>query len=339
MENRDKCRFVKLETTDDGLIATIEKMEFDADRIFIMDSNDKIFVFDLQGKFLNAVGRKGQGPNDHYSMYDFYLDRSRQRLCVFDLFKATIFYYSYSGKLLEKKKVNWNIFKDFSTITMMDSQTLLLRMSNTFDSPYNFRLVSGSSYETVKNVIPFLALGRISVSSPYSKVAVNSSSILVEAFLSDTLYRYDTNTGNLVPHIVFRDDRPALSPGDVKGAELEIALDALNIAREKNRSYGISGLAMTESYLHFTVQNKSGVKRIFWNMKTGRGSVSEIVNESAINNYFTYLIATTADAFVCAIPAEQIVAVNWDENESAKQAAENTLEDDNPVIAFYYLEQ
>ena len=75
-----KYRFLKLETTNDCLIATINKMYFDDNKIFIKDSNDKIFVFDDSGKFLNTVGSIGQGPDDHFSIYDFYLDKINKTL-------------------------------------------------------------------------------------------------------------------------------------------------------------------------------------------------------------------------------------------------------------------
>ena len=95
---------------------------------------------------------------------------------------------------------------------------------------------------------------------------------------------------------------------------------------------------MTDRYLTLTIEEHDDVKRIFWDRETKKGSISNLIDESMLNNFFTYLIATTKDVFVCAIPAEEFIIADWGENESAKRAAENTLEDDNPILAFYYFD-
>jgi hypothetical protein len=74
-------------------------------------------------------------------------------------------------------------------------------------------------------------------------------------------------------------------------------------------------------------------------METQTGSYSTTAfNESLLNNYFSHLIAATDSSFVCAIPAYKAVLWNWDENEKMKEIVNNTLEDDNPILVYYYLE-
>jgi hypothetical protein len=68
-DNIDKCRFIKLETTDDCLIAAILKMEFDDEKIFIKDSNDKLFVFDNEGMYLQSIGKIGPGPDELLNIF------------------------------------------------------------------------------------------------------------------------------------------------------------------------------------------------------------------------------------------------------------------------------
>jgi len=79
-------------------------------------------------------------------------------------------------------------------------------------------------------------------------------------------------------------------------------------------------------------------ERVLWNMETNKGYISEIIDNSHVNNFFTYLQGATDDAFVCQIPAYEFILADWEENESAKKAAKETLKDDNPVIAFYYFD-
>jgi len=338
-KNKEKHRFIKLETTANCLVTKIERMDFDDNKIFIKDSNEKIFVFDNQGKFLNNIGQIGQGPNEHYSIFDFYLDKSKKRICVVDILKSAIFSYSYTGDLLEKKWVNRNIFRNFSHIYLAGNNTLLSINYNSLESKYNFSLVSGNNYDNVNNFVPYLFIGeKYPQSTGRLPVTESRNKIFLSALISDTIYRYDPDTKKIIPDIVFKGKYRPMTKKDVEGKHLEIAMDALLTAKEEKLSYGITDLAMTQKYLNFIVQDYNSVNRVIWNMDTKKGCIFKTYDNSMLNNFFTYLIAATDDAFVCAIPADVFTSVNWIENESAKEVAAKTLEDDNPIIAFYYFE-
>ena len=339
IQNKDKHRFLKLETTENCLVAKVEKMEFDEDKMFIRDSNQKIFVFDKNGKFLNTIGQIGQGPDELYCIFNFYLDKKNKRICVTDVLKSVLFSYSYNGDLLEKKMVNRDIFKDFSQLFLVEKNTLLLKRDNFPGSNYNFSLVSGNNYDNVDNCIPYLFIGEKDQGEGCLIVAQSGNETYISALISDTIYRYDAKTKHIVPDMVFKGKYRPMTKRDVEGKRLGIALDALLTAREKKLSYGISDLVMTKKYLNFVSQNPSSVDRMIWNRETKKGyTFKTFDSESMLTNFFSYVIAATDDAFVCAIPAEQLIHANWEENESAQKAAENTLEDDNPIIAFYYFE-
>jgi len=339
IKNKEKHRFVKLETTKDCLIAKIERMDFDDRKMFVKDSNDKIFVFDENGLFLNGIGQKGPGPDEHYSIYDFYLDKKNKRICVFDMFKSCIFSYSYTGALMEKKPVNPHIFKDFSHTYLVDEHTLLLVKINSVESRYNYSLVSGKNFDRVAHFVPYLFIGeKWSQSEGRLPVTESGSQIYMKALISDTIYRYDAGTKSIVPDMVFKGKYRPMTKKDVEGKALEIGLDALQTAKEKKLSYGIADLHMTNKYITYYVQDYQDVNRVIWNIETKRGNIFKLFDASVFNNFFSYLITATDDAFVCPIPAEEFVLADWKENESARKAAENTLEDDNPVIAFYYFD-
>lgn len=343
-KSNGKHRFLKLETTKDCLIAQIERMEFDDNKIFIKDSNKKIFVFDEQGKFLNTIGQIGPGPDEQYTIFDFYLDKNKKRIGIIDIFKSVLFFYSYSGDLLEKKNVNSNIFKNFSHIYMADDHALILVKENSMESKYNFSLVSGNNYDNVDNFVPYLFIGEKWPQSEGSiTIAQSKGKIYMTALISDTIYRYEPKTKKIVPDIVFKGKYRPMTKKDVEGKTLKIGLDALRTAKEKKLSYGISDLSMTKEYLTFIAQDYNSLNRIIWNLETKKGYRTQPADESMFHNFLyynflAYQVAATDDAFICVIPAEQFILADWTGNESAKNVAENTLEDDNPVIVFYYVE-
>jgi hypothetical protein len=326
-----------LETTRDCLIGEIKKLQIDADKIFIADKNKKIFVFDIQGNFLNTVGNIGQGPDDHLAISEFYLDSKNQRICVWDIFRGSIFSYDYSGKLLEKTNINRDVFSDISRIYMADDNKLILRKDNSVRSPFNYTLVSGKNYEQSENRIPYIVVGEKGlVFDNITTITGKGNNLLLSAYGSDTIYKYESDKG-MIPYIVFKNKYKPISAEDVKGLTFETAGDALR-AKGENRSKGVESIQLTNKYLFFDFNTDNGIREVFWDLEAKKGFLFNYFVPNVYNQCFSRLVTSTEDAFVCYIEAENFMQADWSENESAKKFAENTLDDDNPILAFYYLE-
>lgn len=68
----DKIDIIPLEVTEECLISEIKRLEYYKNKIFISDgANARIFVFNIQGKFLKSIGRQGMGPGEYSYMGDF----------------------------------------------------------------------------------------------------------------------------------------------------------------------------------------------------------------------------------------------------------------------------
>jgi hypothetical protein len=199
--------------------------------------------------------------------------------------------------------------------------------------------VSGDNFDITKNCVPYLSVGEVRLLSDRLTFTQIEDDVFLSALISDTIYKYDAIANDIIPEMVFKGKYRPFSEKDIKGMKFETGMDALRFAEKKKFSRGIGALAMTKTLLHFTIQYDGVVYRVFWNRKTKQGSISEVVNEkSVLGLCFANLRAATEDAFIAQIDAESMLRIDWDENESAKKAAENTLEDDNPIIAFYYFD-
>lgn len=68
--------YVPLETTQESLIGRVDKMIIKDGRIYILDIALKraLYVFDLTGKFLFKIDRKGKGPGEYTDLRDFIVD-------------------------------------------------------------------------------------------------------------------------------------------------------------------------------------------------------------------------------------------------------------------------
>jgi hypothetical protein len=158
----------------------------------------------------------------------------------------------------------------------------------------------------------------------------------LSAYASDTIYKYDSDKG-IIPYIVFKNKYRPISAEDVKGITFETAGDAMR-SKGKKRSYGVRSIQKTNKFLHFEFNTNDGIRKVFWDFETRKGFMWNYFIDNVYNNFFFDLATSTDDAFVCVIQAEDFMIADWGENESAKKKAEITLEDDNPILAFYYLE-
>lgn len=353
IKNMHKHRFLKLETTDENLMAYIEKMEFDENegKIFIKDSNSRIFVFDINGSFLNSIGQIGPGPDEHHTITDFYLDRRNRRVNIIDIFRGVIFSYSYSGELLDRMRICDRIFDNFSQVHLLEDGALLLLRGNSPQSLYNFSLVRGRSFNREVNKIPYQFIGknRSFFSRTNRRVAQSKNRTLMLEMMSDTIYRYDVRTRSILPEMVFKGRFRPMTIGDVGRRELFTGMDAMRVAINRNLSTGISGLTMTERHLHFIFRDGDrGVFRVFWDKETNTGSVSERFIENNLNpegllvDIFSTIHATTSDAFVGVLyPGDFPLCFfldYWRDYQPAREVLEVTHEDDNPILVFFYFE-
>ena len=74
-----KVDYVLLETTSESLISYIDKVEITPEHIYLL-SEDRLLVFDHNGKFLHRIGNIGSGPEEAASIVSFAIDRSNESI-------------------------------------------------------------------------------------------------------------------------------------------------------------------------------------------------------------------------------------------------------------------
>jgi 6-bladed beta-propeller len=92
----DSIYYIKLETSNECLIKHIQKIEVDKELIFILDNNERLLLFDRDGKFLNQIGKIGKGPGEYTNINDFSIDSINNIAYILD--GRQILGYNYSGR-------------------------------------------------------------------------------------------------------------------------------------------------------------------------------------------------------------------------------------------------
>jgi len=102
-----KITLVPLETSSECLIGAIPRLYSSPSGFYIVDfyKQQNAYRFDLDGKFLNSVGRLGGGPGEYSGIVDFAVEKDGVHIYTGD--KTEEFVYSFSGDFLSKKAFDY----------------------------------------------------------------------------------------------------------------------------------------------------------------------------------------------------------------------------------------
>ena len=104
---------VMLETKDESLLGTIDKLIEFNERIYVLDKMRKsVLVFDSVGNYLHRIGNVGDGPGEYSALSDFSLNESTGDVYLLTN-SSEVYIYDSGGNYLTKKKISnsllWNI--------------------------------------------------------------------------------------------------------------------------------------------------------------------------------------------------------------------------------------
>ncbi|TFH49884.1 MAG: 6-bladed beta-propeller [Bacteroidia bacterium] len=97
-----QIEYIPLKSDGGILLSSIQTIYFDAGKIFISDTQEKIIVFDQNGKPLTTIGKKGEGPEEYRSLIagKFTIDKKRQEVIIPDFSGKKLIIYDYEGRYL-----------------------------------------------------------------------------------------------------------------------------------------------------------------------------------------------------------------------------------------------
>ena len=94
--------YIKLETTPDCLMdetAYLRHIQLTDNYIFILNSG-VVFRFDRDGKFLNKIDRRGNGPEEYIAAFSVVIDDTQKEVLFYDQATYNLLKYSYNGKFI-----------------------------------------------------------------------------------------------------------------------------------------------------------------------------------------------------------------------------------------------
>ncbi|KYG85029.1 hypothetical protein AWW67_17465 [Roseivirga seohaensis] len=177
----DEVEVMRLEETDNALLAMVAGIEITNDRILIPHGNGDLIFFSKTGEYQSTFNRQGQGPEEYERLGSVWA--AANGIGIFD--GTSIFQYDFDGKFLGSSKLSKNVNAVYPT---PDGYALDVSGKVTNDSlQYNVILVD-------KALKPQVMLNPFEHFPPFGfRMAANAFSpykngLLYHAALSDTVF-------------------------------------------------------------------------------------------------------------------------------------------------------
>lgn len=176
--------YIKLETTDDCLIGEITDVKFFNGRIYIMDNriSKKVFCFDISGKFISLIGKKGDGPGEMDDPLSFSITKGG--IDILDR-QNRIFSYNEQGEYQKMFRLPMMA----SAIQSLDESKLLIYSNDiNVEKKLQYHLVCwDKKSNTITSKINYMDCGYTVGDEPFG-LYQNHNTILYHRIFSDTVF-------------------------------------------------------------------------------------------------------------------------------------------------------
>lgn len=189
------------QTTEESLLGKINKVFLAEDRIYIMDDNSRVAVFDKEGGYIRSYSHRGNGRGEYPSLYDF------------DIYNDTL--YLMAGTAIHKYTLDDRFAGTINLRNASRGMAVIpagISLNNGFgvgnsstadDYSYSFLKPDGEMI----NEIPFNPALRgfvFTFNYQVSAFSKGGDKLLTYFPYDETVYRVDYRTGNLIPHVDIR---------------------------------------------------------------------------------------------------------------------------------------
>ena len=333
----DSCTCIPLETSKDILIGNVHELQVTDKYIFVSDySNNTLFVFDLQGKFLNRIGKQGRGPQEYQYLRSFCLTPNRDTVILYDGNLHRLQFYTPDNQYIRTIDLHKHLHRE----------NRIFRYINGIHSPENGKIllnynymhlhkVSFSLYDYQKDSLCDIGYMPFEMTMPNPQGTFTTDDPIITRYqeitsccipFNDTIFQIQQNI--LQPRIVV----PAL-----KDRVIDDKLIRLQDGKEGSEAIRwlagnglfITNIHESRDYFFITYCDQAMAKEIIWNKAQNKGIL--------VSSYDYYGHRYSPRA----LPISRI----FDEEEDSplfhtpelEHLKPHLTEDDNPVVIIYHL--
>jgi len=222
-ELSDDIKKIELETSDECVIGYVSQVICDDDRIFVLDGRQNlIHVFDVTGKFLFAIDKRGRGPGEFLNIRTISMDMKNKHIYIACLSTGKILKFDRDGNFIdERPRFGFLEYIRFENdLLYIFKQEFTRPMGNNTFANIAVMMRYSRDWQPVDTMVvkTVMVSGVVGTLLPHidfisqdnrNNLFVYYPVLLNEPIVRDTLYRLDNN--RLIPYakLKFSDENPS----------------------------------------------------------------------------------------------------------------------------------
>lgn len=194
----ENIEFVKLSTENDKLIGGINKLVYNDDRIYALDSYNSIglYVYNKEGDLLFDIAQYGRGPGEFMGPYDFAIDKGENQIVIFDARGRKLCYYRLNdGSFIKEEVVKFH----FRRFTILGNKFIFYLDNRKDPSIQNNIVITNRDLDIIDESVSIIDEMRGSYFMMPANFSHYSNNVFFTAHSDNNIYKY--NGENFTPGI------------------------------------------------------------------------------------------------------------------------------------------
>lgn len=342
-----EIKYLKLSKPNNNLLAFIDKIIIQGGKIFILDQemSKTVFIYDLEGNFINSINKRGNGSGEYRFPSDFQVGKKSNIVEILDT-RARILSYTIDGNFVETLKLKFNTFKFIKT---KNEDSYLFYTPESSNVRYGINLscklirysksdnLKTCLLDTVHNSLPFFEERNIFA-------ADEQGNIIFSHTFNDTIYMYRNDT--LFKYLIF-DFGHKKFPEDFFKRKFSNALERIKAFSKTEGAYHEPNLFMNNNLLYTKFRYTKYNEVFFFRKSKDLLVTNQIINDIDLGlSEFTF-IGFSNNKLIASIEAYRIIDrykiimnndklknLKNDKLDKFKKFAKNLSINDPPVLMF-----
>jgi len=323
----DSCEYVKLETNDRSIFSGIDELRVSDKYIGIM-SKGRVLIFDRNGRFINDIDRKGQGPNEYINLADILLDGDK--VLLLSEYPGKIIECTVDGDVLNTYDLDYG----FSHFAKIDDDKLLLTSENSNNSGFNFIIFDKGKNELTQKFDSFDNNESMKFNDFNAVLCRKDDAFFVTHPFDHTVYRLSGN--EFTPVMEFKFNSKEQLPEDKNLSYFE--LYTMTASKPCVRHLGLMHMTDDTLYLTFCLCGPIGGlgTQIFKSDLSGEDTDMYRIAET-IDEQYPYIGEPLCihDGWLVSVSDPETIAYIKGRYNIDKGI--EIAEDDNPIVFFHHL--
>jgi hypothetical protein len=257
----DTVKIINLQFTKNCILSEIRKIVIHNNRIYIQDKQNEngIFLFDISGQFLNKIGERGNGPQEHLTLTDFSIDYETEDVYIYSNAQRKIFRYSNDNTFC--KEYNIEHPADFFEYHL--NHFFLYRDNPQIIENYNL-ILKDTTGITIKGFFKSIPKNRSFSKPVFSK---NGEELLFHRAIYDDVYSIDLDFVERIYYVDYGKSKTS----DLERAEMEkVSTNILDLLTKNKIIAGFNNFIETENTIYFNYTYQIVQHHVFYFRDTGK---------------------------------------------------------------------